>query len=405
MTKRTSPTTQFQGFPGGIDNRAASYAMPDGFCRDAVNVDIRTSGKIKRRSGYTKLLSGTTPHSLFANSDVVLYVEDGGLKKLNSDNSVDVLFSSWGDVRTTYVDLGGEVFFSNGLRTGRWKNGLYNWGAPTPYKQPFAEAVSTGGMHTGTYQVAITWRDIAGIESSTQLATTVYVAEGGGIELTDFPTPPVTIETVSVYISSNNGKELYLYGDFPAHHTFALNIQQRTLSVPLATAFCITMPTVDQLTIQGGRIYGAKGNVLYRTRPYNPYLVDGMDNMTFESDIKAVVGMYDGLYVVTEKRGYFLTDLENGKAPQRTDVVFHGAVPGCVTVDPVNPGGFWLGNKGLIKAMPQGQVENMTGKHVAMPFAEEGTMVVREIDGERYVLISTWGCVPNPLVSTDWATT
>lgn len=379
--------------------------MPEGCCRDAVNVDIRASGKIKRRSGYSKLVESVTPHSLFANRDVTLYVEGQILKRLNKDNTSDTLYSSWGTARTVYVDLAGEVFFSNGLRTGRWKNGLYNWGAPTPHKQPTLSAVPTGGMNAGIYQVAITWRDLAGIESSTKLAEQILVAEGGGIELSDFPIPPVTIDTVAVYVSSNNGKELYLYGDFPAQHTTVLNIEQRTLSVPLATAFSMPMPVVNHLALHGGRIYGAKDNVLYRTRPYNPYLIDGMDNMTFESEIKALVGMFDGLYVVTAERAYFLTDLENGKAPQRLDVTQHGAVPGCVVADPVNPGSYWLGDKGLIKAQPQGQTENMTDKHVAMPFADAGAMTIREIDGERYVLISTWGCVPNPLVSTDWATT
>lgn len=404
MTKRTSPTTQFPGFPKGIDNRAASYAMPDGCCRDAVNVDIRASGKIKRRSGYTQLFPAMAPHSLFANPDVVLFVEAGALKEFHRDGSIHTLFASWGDKRTQYVDLGGEVFFSNGLRTGRWKNGLYNWGAPTPYAQPVLHDTSTGGLHAGVYQVAITWRDIAGIESSTLLASSVSVLEGGGIELSEFPTPPATIDIVSVYVSSNNGTELYLYGDFPAKHTFILNIEKRTLSVPLATGFCIVMPAVNHLALHGGRIYGAKDNVLYRTRPYNPYLVDGLDGMTFESEIKSLVGMFDGIYVITAERGYFLTNLESD-TPIRQDVTYHGAVPGCVIPDPVNPGAFWLGSKGLIHAQPQGQTTNMTDAHVAMQIADEGTMAIQEIDGERYVLISTWGCVPNPLVSTDWATT
>lgn len=405
MTKRTQPTTQFKGFPGGIDNRAASYALPDGNCRDAVNLDIRKSGKYKRRTGYRKLALTTMAHSLFSNGSVTMFVDGDTLSLFFPDNTTAALVPLWGYDRTVYIDVAGEVFLSNGTYTARWKdNGLHNWGVEAPPCQPTCLPNTAGGMSGGDYQVAITWRDQAGIESSTPLVATVTVPDGGGISLINFPPPPGNIVSVAVYVSSVNGNQLYLAGDYPVSPSQSVVVEARSEVTPLVTQFAQPMPGVDYLAAVGGRIYGAKGNTLYRTRPYNYYLNDGLDGMLFEGDIRSLIPTHDGLYVVTESKAYFLAALESA-SPNRTDIANFGAVPGCSISDPVMPGGLWLSRKGLIRALPGGQIQNLTDEHVAMPIAEGGSMVIREADGERHAIISTWGATPNPLVSIDWATT
>jgi hypothetical protein len=324
-----------------------------------------------------------------------MYVSEGSLKTLDGT----VLNSSWGDTRTYYAVIGNEIFFANGLNTGRWDNGYKVWGIPNPPRQPRLDALPTGGLYGGTYQVAITWRDADGIESGTGQGEVIEVSEGGGIMLSDFPSPPPFVSYVSVYVTSHNGAEFYLVSDYPAWTTTVV-IEEGTRSIPLENQYQGPMPPVTHLCVQGGRIYGAYGSTLYVTEPFNPHITS-LNGVSFESNITAVLPVTDGVYVVTEGRAYFI-QYEN-EVPQRRELAYHGAVPGAVAFDPINPGVLWLGQKGLMRGLPGGENQNLT-EHVAMPKAEQGTMTVREIDGERFALISMWGCSTNPLVSSEWTT-
>lgn len=386
-------TLTFQGWPAGIDNRSPDFALREGAARNLVNCDVRTSGKIQRRKGYAKLVSATNPHSLYSNGSVTLYVTEGVLKTLDGT----VLDAEWGNSRTVYTEIAGQVFFSNGVSAGRWQNGYKPWGVTNPPWQPQADAMPTGGLHAGTYQVAITWRDAEGIESGTGQGETVEVSEGGGILLSDFPTPPAFVETVSIYVTSHNGTEFYLVGDYPAWTTTAV-IEAGIRSITLDNQYQGPMPGVSQLCAQGGRIYGAYGSTIYVTEPFNPHITS-LDGVQFESPIQVLLPVTDGVYVVTERKAYFMSF--EGEVPQRRELAYHGGIPGCIAVDPINPGVLWLGEKGLMRGLPGGENQNLTEK-VALPNADEGAMTIREQDGERYAVISLRGVSANPLTSTSW---
>jgi len=391
------PSLNLAGWPAGIDNRSAEFALRQGAARNLVNVNVRASGKIVRRQGYAKVLTEANPHSLFSNGSVVLYVANGRLKQLVGAVST-TLDPGLGDAPTVYADKAGEVFFSNGLKTGRWANGYRTWGVDNPPQQPQADALPTGGLFAGTYQVAITWRDALGIESGTPLTATVDVSEGGGILLSDFPPPPGYVESVGVYVSSHNGTELYLDNDYPAWTTSVV-IERDERSIPLETEYQQPMPPVQRVCVQSGRVYGAAGQALYVTNPFNPYLTS-LDGVLFESPITALMPVTDGVYVVTERKAYFMQF--EADVPMRRELAYHGAVPGAVAFDPINPGVLWLGEKGLMRGLPGGENQNLT-EQVAMPKAQQGSMTIREEDGERFAIVSMWGCMPNPLVSSEWA--
>ena len=246
--------------------------------------------------------------------------------------------------------------------------------------------------------MAITWRDADGIESGTRQGELIELSEGGGIMLSDFPTPPAFVETVSVYVTSHNGTEFYLVGDYPAWTTTAI-IETGTYSVPLDNQYQGPMPPVTHVCVQGGRIYGAYGSSLYVTEPFNPHITS-LEGVSFESPITVLLPVTDGVYVVTERKAYFMR--YEGDVPQRRELAYHGAIPGAVAFDPINPGVLWLGEKGLMRGLPGGENQNLT-EHVAMPRAQQGAMTVREIDGERFAIVSTWWCSPNTLVSSEWA--
>jgi hypothetical protein len=321
-------------------------------------------------------------------------VEGGVLKTLEGS----VLDAEWGDRRTTYCEIAGQIFFSNGISTGRYQGGYKPFGVTNPPWQPECTAMPTGGLFAGTYQVAITWRDIDGVESGTGIGEEVEVGEGGGIMLSDFPTPPAFVDRIGIYVTATNGTGFYLVDDYPAWTTTAI-IEAGTRSIPLETQYQGPMPPVTHLCVQGGRIYGAYSSTVYVTEPFNPHLTR-LDGVGFESPITALMPVTDGVYVVTEKKAYFMRF--EGEIPQRRELAYHGAVPGAVAFDPINPGVFWLGNQGLMQGFPGGENKNLT-EAVAMPQAQEGSMTIREIDGERFALLTTWGLTPNSLVSSEWA--
>lgn len=394
---KQQPSLKFDGF-SGLDNRAKDFALPDGYVRHLRNCDVRSSGKIQRRQGYTKVVSDTNPHSLYSDGHVTLYVSQGVLKRLDG-TAISVVDANWGEAPTVYAERAGEVFFSNGLKTGRWANGYKSWGVENPPRQPALDALPTGGLHPGTYQVAITWRDALGIESGTPLNSQITVSEGGGIMLSDFPTPPIYVDTVSVYVSGADGTELYLDNDYPAWTTTVV-IEQDQRSIPLETEFMQPMPPVERVCLQASRFYGAIGPALYVTQPFNPYLTN-LDGVLFESPITALLPVTDGVYVVTERKAYFMQF--EGDVPQRRELTYHGAVRGAVAVDPILPGVLWVGDKGLMRGLPGGENQNITDAHLALPKAEQGAMTIREVDGERYAIFSLRGLTANPLSAADWA--
>lgn len=391
-------TLTFKGF-AGLDNRARDFALPEGYARNIRNADVLSSGKVQRRKGYTKLVSDTNPHSLYSNGLVTLYVAQGALKRL--DGSVmTVLDADWGDAPTAYADRAGEVFFSNGLKTGRYAQGHQVWGTENPPFQPTPELMPNGGLFPGTYQLALTWRDGLGIESGTPLNVQIDVPEGGGILLTDFPAPPAYVESVAVYISSANGSELYLDNDYPAWTTSVV-IGQEERSIPLDTEFMQPMPPVEHLCAQGGRVYGSIGPALYVTNPFNPYLTS-LDGVLFEAPLTALLPVTDGVYAITERKSYFLS-FDAGDVPQRRELAYHGAIRGAAGFDPILPGVIWVGEKGVMRGLPGGENQNLTDAHVAMPHAERGALLIRETDGERFAIVSLRGCSANPLTAQDWA--
>lgn len=97
------------------------------FVQKAENVDINDDGELLRRQGFVNSYGGNT-HSIWANedSDLVLFVEDGTLKKWNADMSSTILLHYVGDSRMEYVEVNKIVYFSNEQVVGFIKNGEVN---------------------------------------------------------------------------------------------------------------------------------------------------------------------------------------------------------------------------------------------------------------------------------------
>jgi hypothetical protein len=119
-----------------FDGESGFGALPEGY-----NVDIDDGGRVSRRKGYTKRVSGAS-HSLFCHDNVNCYfINATNLRKLYGDYTTSVVRSGLTlGARASYVQIGAEIYYTNGHENGvivgdtsySWTGGSYV--GPTTYK-------------------------------------------------------------------------------------------------------------------------------------------------------------------------------------------------------------------------------------------------------------------------------
>lgn len=95
------------------------------FLSQADNIDIDKYGRLSRRPGGVKKLSGRF-RSVWANSEIVLAVADGNLVRIFPTNGFQkvVLKSNVGDFDMSYVTAGRLVYYTNDVVVGYIDNGV-----------------------------------------------------------------------------------------------------------------------------------------------------------------------------------------------------------------------------------------------------------------------------------------
>ena len=92
----------------------------------AVDIDIDSSGRISRRKGYERVLSGAG-HSLFPYNNICFVVVDSSLTILYPDFSTKTLLQVT-DARMSYCAVGTRVYFANSYEKGYIENEVvYPW--------------------------------------------------------------------------------------------------------------------------------------------------------------------------------------------------------------------------------------------------------------------------------------
>lgn len=128
MAKDSLKWSQFDG----LDNvNRPEDAGPTALTR-AKNIDVNSAKKIGLRAGQTLLYSGSF-HSLWSNQTMLLAVKSGDLISIGrSVASSVVLRSGVGDTRMVYVDINGDVYFTNERVIGYIRDGsAFSFVAPT----------------------------------------------------------------------------------------------------------------------------------------------------------------------------------------------------------------------------------------------------------------------------------
>jgi hypothetical protein len=403
-----------------LNNRLKATAFPimangkpdTGRLFNAVNVQFSDTGDVMLPcQGVDSVYAGATCTSLNVSDAATLFVEGGNLKRLTAVDTASAVLSTVGSSLMRYTrPVGDSVYFANNAVTGKFTKGdtaTKHWGIPVPTHQPTCTATTTGDMYGGEYRVAITW--IGNSESGTGLAARLTVPEGGGIALSALPTAPSYVTAFAVWLSSVNGKDLYLYDEYPIATT-TVTLTQRVGAIVLDTQFGYPpAPTAASAMVQHyGRIYYSLGALLYYTHigangprydiqmAGNFYPFDG-------STIKTVVSCPGVLYVGTERMIYKITNIDGDGPATLEPLQDCGTVFGSECYDPDGVSAYFMSHRGLIRATPEGLIE-LNYADVAMPFYAAGTSAVTELGGVKYLLFFGTGGTKNPLADSDWNT-
>ena len=372
----------------GINNKARSESMPEGYVRSATNVDFDNSGNAYDRDGYTLDYSGTDIHSLWhwdVNQSERYFIEGSDLKHRDSNGTISTIKTGVGNGEVSFTHIANRVLFSNDTHAGSIIHGNYqDWGVTRPSRQPDASESTGAGMFGGEYQVAATWLR-NGEESGTVLANEITITDGAGIRLSNFPVPPSDITHVAVYVSSVNSKDLYLFGEYPAN-VDEVYIDKHISDIPLTTQFGNKPLNFEIIEGHYGRIYGSISRHLYYSNAQNFGLFNPRNHWAMPDVITGIISVPGALYVGTKENVYRLSNIDLDGVPTRTVVKDYGMVKMLNTAyDTNNEVGYFLGAKGYCVATSEGITE-ITEQNVAMDKYGQVSITIRDKDGFKRLI-------------------
>lgn len=377
--------------------------------RAAENVDIDNTLKLRTRGGWSRLLSASNARGLWSVEGLgwglVAFGEE--LHQVHADGSTAVVATGIDPNATPcYAEINGVAFWSDGRTIGRvFADGsTAPVGCQQPVGQPLVSASASGGLAAGLYQIAITYQDWTGQESGAGLAVELQVQTGQGVELQAIPQPADPATRVNVYATAPNGEELYLRAQLPAGViSYVLGSGQEGRK--LETQFLAPMPAGQMMAAANGRLYVMRGNALWYSEPLRYGLTRPAANwITYAGapSLLLAVGSAEagsGLFVAAGARTYW----QSGADPrswQRVIAYPHGAVAGTGMVAPgsyfgletTQPVAYWLASNGVFCiGSPGGSVSPFSERTFVADPAEQGTTLLREVDGIRQAITVTRG--------------
>lgn len=393
----------------GVNNVADETNIPKQQLREAVNVDINSGGTVLRRDGYTNVVNAPGTNQIWSGVlfPYLLHVHNGAIKALDANlNTAATITTLTSSEPVSFWEVNGNVFFSDDSSIGLITSDLELLPVYTtnPSQQPAVTTVSgSGGLPAGNYQLAMTYLDILGRESGTDIARQGAVLEGGGLQLT-FPAAPSDAVLKRVYLSYADGEDLFMVGQFPANIGSAL-VGATHRSAKLHTQFFVPMQAGHIIRSLNARLLIAHHNIITFSETLRYGQMSPDDNyLTFKGRVRMLEPVSEatngtGVYVSDDKRTYFLGGAEPAKfvqvvaypypAVEGTSVQVPGSYFG-LSVTTLVP--YWLATNGVFCiGQPDGSVLPMSETYALAPKAQNGTSFIRDISGVRQILTNLNG--------------
>jgi hypothetical protein len=371
------------------DNKSKQSAA-----RRAVNVDITDSGNLRLRKGAELVTSGVNVHSLGGNEQVTLYVDNGTLYRLNSDETSTPLRSGLSPSRLmAYETVNEELYFSNNEILEKLVSGQVNKvGVELPAGQPTL-GLADGALAAGDYQVAITYVNASREESGTGRAAKISLPSGGAIALSNIPQPvSAEVEVIRIYVSAPNGEKLYYAATIPVGMT-STEVDTFHMGRMLVTQFCQPTPPGHILRYYHGRLYVASDNLIFYSDPqvYGRCKISS-NFMNLASRVTMIEPVETGLYVSTSTEVFFVSgdDPTKGLGLQRvsdtpavegSSMVVKPEVLGIDGITGSTQVALWFTNAGWVVGLPDGNARFLTRDRMALPEYSQATSLLRMVDG------------------------
>lgn len=389
--------------------RVATSQLNGQYLRVADNVDIDNAGRIRRRNATQIAQAMTGAHSLhMVSATEGVLVRAGVLYAITLPTYTEVLLKTLSsNDAMTYVSFAGDLYYSNGVDSGRITSGVsYPLGIATPTLAS-ALTIIGGSLELGWYQVAVSYSNtVTGEESGLSASENITLTTLGGLRVA-LPGATPGADTINVYISSANG-------EVPMYHG--------SVSIGTSIYDCTTLATgreangrfeeklpAGELFMSNGRLCSFYGNTVYVGQAFRPgYYLPLSGYIPFPAEITLAVENQGGTYVCADRTYFIPGDIGNVQEQMR-EMLPYGAVRGTVFSVPHQPVVGWFGAKGVVLADTQGQVVATSEENVDVEILPSaGSSAIVQSDGYRRV-VSCGYCVnlENRAVSTysDWVFT
>jgi len=388
------PLVEFGPFTKGVNNRLQDHELTGDRLRQGVNLRLRDTGRLERRSGFSQVRAAVSKtHSLYTLPDYgLLFVDGTELVRYDPDTGSALILR--GDMSPSApvgytTPPGGDVYYSDGRVTGRVLQGQNTpWGIAPPSGVPTLTPI-TGALPEGRYQVAFTYIDASGEESGAGLASSVQISAGYGIRVTGIE-PPTTpgVTTLAVYISPPNGEVFYHAADLSTSATQFDYLTPSATGRALRTQFITPPPPGNVLAYCAGRIYIANGNTVWYTEPLQYGRCRRASNfLLFPKHVTLMAGVKDGLYVAADQT-YFLDGTDPSAMAPRVVLPF-GAAFGSLAAIPKPDTWTWYSDRGIVQATTGGQVKELQADELFLDAATFGASLYMEEQGVKQIISVT----------------
>lgn len=360
---------------------------PKVYLRDAVNVDLSPAGKANLRpdirrvstAGYRNLWQSPLHGDVFGT--------------LGSD-WVRIFPDAW-SYETLEPGVGQGIAYHevlNNLVCVAAPAGLFTFNGshsqPLTIQTPPAPLAVTGSgsLPAGTYGAAIAWLR-GSVESATSEIAFANIPETGGLVITFPLCMDSTITGVRLYLTAQNGGELFRGEDYPVATTSVTIPLLPERGAPPQFQNLSPMPTGKYLKYWRGRLLTAKGNVLRFSEPLAYHLHDERHGFVqLPQRITFVQPVDGGIWVgqvnhVVFLSGTGLNDLVLQRKAAKSPIPGTAVLLDADTAGPdLAQGGsavaFWLAENGYVVGNSAGGlVELHTGKLSGIT-GKSGTSVV-----------------------------
>jgi hypothetical protein len=407
------PST-IEGWLQGVNNILRTDELATDELRRSVNFDITDTGKLQVRQGSAKVYNGTIQrNSLWSGSKRTLFVEMGHLKELlidlDGNYSAMLVRLDVGARPMKFLEVNDSIYYTNELITGILGPGGedWKWGVEAPQTQPNVTAGGSGMLAAGAYQVAITFVNERGEESGTGLAATVTIpeatAESGSLTLTDFPPATSDVNLIRIYVTHQNGEGLYHVADvLPGLPMYTIDRVSNFATVRLETQFGMEPPAGRLLAYHNGRIYIARGSVLWCTQPLRYNLTKpARDFFQFPYEIDVLRSVDSGMFICSGDKTYWIDGIDTANLQQDVILPYGGVYDTGIDI-PNFDAVAWFSDRGVVMGGENGRTFNIMDDRVAVGRYGFGTMTWKEHQGLRLFVANLWDGELNAYSAADY---